>query len=451
MDTQSFIASASSQNIKAALLDLKANFFNQGELTDSFNPLLLNSIEALEYYDKGPNHHATNNSYLINYSDASTYLASSTLLHNFDGWSYLSNALDSLVKGDIGVCVHLAYYAELRATMAFLASQGIGVFNDRHLILKANNSFLVQGGLSGTHIFVWNAIKEWSISPSIDGLNLLKIFSAQGISFDKWILNFHPRVTLGMSGNIVHEWLRDWNFDVQAFRNDKGLRGEVSYRPQRLSGFSNLGLNEIVDRIEDFWRIVEPSGNYQFEILDKYLLASLLKRLYDSLVKDYNIIDSFESLVEKNIENLGLSLNQSLINILTGTVENRILLESKKPSFDSNGDINPFSILARATLMLRLSTGVNSELFREANVKQTDLNFWFDRFGISNGFWKPANCPDNFSKLWLSVEENIVELKDTIAEITGPIDLETLNERISYPLTILKQYHRAGLWGLNLN
>ncbi len=48
-------------------------------------------------------------------------------LHAIDGWSYFSRSLSALLSGDPHAARHLAYYAELRASLSILASTGIGV------------------------------------------------------------------------------------------------------------------------------------------------------------------------------------------------------------------------------------------------------------------------------------------------------------------------------------
>src|ERR1700685_1183046 len=56
----------------------------------------------------------------------SQYIAASCILHCSDGWSYLGKAIMSLLRGDPHRCRHLAYYAELRAVMSLVATEGIG-------------------------------------------------------------------------------------------------------------------------------------------------------------------------------------------------------------------------------------------------------------------------------------------------------------------------------------
>ena len=63
------------------------------------------------------------------------YLAVSTILHCFDGWSYLGRALQAEMSCDPDAARHLGYYAELRAAMGVLASEGVGVFDQEHVVV----------------------------------------------------------------------------------------------------------------------------------------------------------------------------------------------------------------------------------------------------------------------------------------------------------------------------
>jgi hypothetical protein len=113
------------------------------------------------------------------------YLAASVLIHCFDGWAFLSNSVDCLLDGDVGTSIHLAYYAELRSVMSFLASEGIGVFNRHHYWLDAaGNCHRLNG--PGTHDLVWYGLRQWAAVPSKAG-TLLGFFSVGTVSLDTWL------------------------------------------------------------------------------------------------------------------------------------------------------------------------------------------------------------------------------------------------------------------------
>ena len=101
----------------------------------------------------------------LKHSHLSEYIAASTIIHCFDGWSYLGRALDAEMAGDPDTARHLGYYAELRAAMSLLASEGVGVFHNIHIIVTERECILFPG--KSTHEFVWEALRTWADSPSL--------------------------------------------------------------------------------------------------------------------------------------------------------------------------------------------------------------------------------------------------------------------------------------------
>ena len=76
--------------------------------------------------------------------DLASYIAVSAILHCFDGWIYLGNAISALSSGDAHTSHHLAYYAELRAAMSLLAGEGIGVFSNKHYVRSEEHTSELQ-------------------------------------------------------------------------------------------------------------------------------------------------------------------------------------------------------------------------------------------------------------------------------------------------------------------
>ena len=88
------------------------------------------------------------------------------------------------LRGDTGAATHLSYYAELRAAMSLLASQGIGVFNSNHAIVKKNGDVEVFKQ-RGTHKFAWDVLEEWSRS-SRSAAVVTTMVRPAGASLEEW-------------------------------------------------------------------------------------------------------------------------------------------------------------------------------------------------------------------------------------------------------------------------
>ena len=118
-------------------------------------------------------------------SDLAAYIAASSPLHTADGWGYLGRALDAHAHGDRGVARHLGYYAELRAAMGLLATEGICVLNYTHAVLNdARETTTFSGG--GTHRFAWAALDIWSGTSAASEL-LGRIIAPESIDITTWV------------------------------------------------------------------------------------------------------------------------------------------------------------------------------------------------------------------------------------------------------------------------
>src|ERR1022692_1923182 len=98
-------------------------------------------------------------------ADLVQYIAASAPVHLLDGWAFLGRAVDASLRGDPDTARHLAYYAELRAAMALLASEGLGVFDKQHFVVESSMPPSMIRSSSGTHAIVWDLLKAWCVLP----------------------------------------------------------------------------------------------------------------------------------------------------------------------------------------------------------------------------------------------------------------------------------------------
>ncbi|MFA0962070.1 hypothetical protein AB9P05_09705 [Roseivirga sp. BDSF3-8] len=449
MALQSFIDSASSIPVIDGAKELKKSHIVNGRLIDPSNPLCINAMDAVKNHFK-----PTGTNLKIN--EITTYLSASSLLHLLDGWVYLSHAIESILKGDNGIPVHLGYYAELRASMSFLATEGVGVFNFDHLNIGSNFTVSKNPSIArqdGTHQFVWNAIEKWSKSSNKPTLDMLQAFMVNGKTFDEW-LNAFPHATLITGSALVMRWLAQWNFDVKSYRDDRQKRNEVSYRPKRItSNTGGLNLHSVISHLSTFWELFEPEQTNRFHLLDKFLLRILLQNLYKSLSPTIRNNNSLEDLIKDTFNNLGLSHSSSLIKFLSDNtpISHPLFTEANNHAVNpTTGLLNPLSVVARATLMLRIATGNVSMIYSKAGISKADLDFLWDNFGIENGFWQNGNIPEDFCDMWEDLKEYIDEVAEWGAKKGTTLTLAELYEDYKIPgaMNFYKQFHRAGLWGI---
>jgi hypothetical protein len=442
-----FIRKTSRTSVVHGMQHISKHYIPKNRLLSSNNPLEKNAKRAIS------RHLNSGKSFTINNHEFRTYLAASSLAHMLDGWMYLSNSINSLLSGDEGASVHLAYYAELRSAMSILATEGLGVFDRKHFgafegdqceIFKYRSRDASKGA---THQFVWTAMDKWASSASKPSSNILKMFRVRGKSFYELTEFFHPSVATSvlLSERTIKKWLKDWCFDIQAYRSDREGRNEVSYRPQRIKNFGqNIDFKSVVSSVNSFWNVLSPSGTDKFTLLDSYLLRKLFKTLHNQLVNDGLAAESFQDSVINAFEQHGIS-DQPLFSFITAAppIDHSIF------TLASIKETTPLSIIARASLLLRISAGMVSQLCSDAEVELHELNFVWENYGVDNGFWTSGNLPANFNSLWTDISVSIEELNFDIADISYSHDMHSIFHRNPEHVRYLSQINRAGLWGLN--
>lgn len=446
---------ASGAHVKTALLGLKPHFNSEACWVRNSNRYIDDTIRKLN---------ADKNAGTVHHQDAIDYVASSVFVHAHNGWNYLSSAVSAFLDADYPNCIHNAYYAELRATMSFLASQGIGVFNGNNILVTAHGGTdFAQGTYSElrTHSFAKLALEQW-LNDSINASNILSVVKVGGRSIGEWIDATGFNRASHLPGMLASGWIREWSFDVGRIKDDQDLRNIVSYRPQRFNQ-SHLGTFErISDRIQfvdQLWQLVKP-GN----LFDRSLWRISLEYYYKSL---FGITDLSSELsrvndIEKLFQDAGVpsssTTSQVLIDFLTrtdGIAENDLFSLARtsiRPI--GEGTIEPLGVLSRAALLLNFSTREAQNLFQNLRVSKNDVKFWTDNVGVRTGLWEPGNEPTLFSDLWEDVELELDEIRRWRNGRVNPIihDQQYFFRRNLKPyMSHLRQFNRAFLWNLGLD
>ena len=118
---------ASRKSVEEVLPQLK-RYFKLNKWLGNNNRYLVN-VTKLLFEDTQPGR-------AIKHRHLAQYIAASAPLHCADGWSLLGRSIDCHSRGDTDAARHFAYYAELRAAMSLLAVEGVGIFSDRHFVVR---------------------------------------------------------------------------------------------------------------------------------------------------------------------------------------------------------------------------------------------------------------------------------------------------------------------------
>lgn len=370
----------------------------------------------------------------------SEYIAASAIVHCFDGWSYLGRALEAEMSGDKNAACHLSYYAELRAAMSLLASEGIGVVDREHIIVTKSQK-CIKLPAAGTHKFAWDALEIWVESSSADVL--FQVIKPGGIPLQDWLRQFDGGIKF-----VAQKWLLQWGLDLSQFSDDQKARNLASYRPSSFVSSKTRTIREIMTSISELWEICDPGGSGGFPILDRYLLRISLRRLSKGLGET-----TYRRKVKKMLNDLGLSSESS-------RWWNKFLNEREKETpqiiQDADGKDDLYcpnyskQILARATLLLRVATGLSADLLNHAgSTARTDLEFWLQSQAVRRRLWAEKEPVGSFPDLWQDVEVALESIEEWMGQ-NGSVDHYSFWKNRSSEASILTTTERACLWGLGL-
>ncbi len=405
----SLIGQASNLGIIDSLSNLKHSCFGNGFWLKFNNRYCRNTINILKNDIRNSQ---------INDTELIEYIAASAPLHCTDGWSYLGRALQSHVRSDYDSARHLAYYAELRATMSFLATQGIGIFNRDHFIVDAQSKcHLIRG--FGTHEISWLALQEWS---QRSGDLLADIISVKNRSLRDWLVAL-GQGGLSPSGNVMpitQDWLKKWGVDLSVMNSDRDERNNASYRPNRLTRSASINVLRSSCFVRELWTLFRPSGLSIFEDLDKHLLRLSLELLYQSSGRDLEKNSgAYEKRIRSTIEALNITNDspeeERLTHFLTrrnSPYDPQIISEASVPIPPLTDEINldkPYhhlQVISRAALLLRVSSASCSRLLRDSLINPCDdLGFWWRNLGEERGLWQDSNTSEeSLEDLWEDIE-----------------------------------------------
>lgn len=377
------------------------------------------------------------------------YLAASAFVHCGDAWGYLGRAVDALIRGDLHTAVHLTYYAELRGAISLLGSEGIYVGNYYNCVIDSAGSSQAVSS-EGTHTAVWKLLEAWSDMPR-SSATMGRILRPGGVELDSWV-NTLPG---GAIGPIVSDLLSSIAFDLQSFSTDRIRRNTASYSPSRLSvgDLDTTGMCRIVSHM---WTSLEPDVRGGFPVLDHLLLRSILTRLFSSLnpVHDEDGVPTGEvdwADWERWLDAVTptQSVSTALYEQLKTDPVSPLMDEILAAAFNSDAAaVEPKdfieSMLARTTILLRLSTGMCIRLLEDSGVDQSVIEPWIDSLSVARGLWAAEEPPEDKLDLWADTEI----ARDTL-DTAAALEPHGLIELLKAHTVILGQTERVVAWSFS--
>lgn len=370
---------------------------------------------------------------VVNLGDLIAYISASAPTHVIDGWSYLGRAVDATLRGDAYAATHLGYYAELRAAMGLLASEGIGIFGNRHPIVDYHSTTHTIYG-KGTHPDIWPILRYWTTLRRAADL-LDDLVMPNSIRLSDWLTTTRAMIP---ARAVAQQWLRSWGLDLVVVDDDRDCRNLASYRPSEFRRPKLLDVHQQTSFVEELWQLFEPSTARRFPNLERLLL----RNAYRKGTRNAPSIS--------DLQNLGLTPLESSdwVAFLQRNDDPSPLrlAEEWAPVEDATCHLR---IISRATLLLFIASAASRRLLSNAGYSSDDILFWWGRYGEDHALWGIGSVPDDPQDLWADISQAISD--SVVWRANNPMGRASLREwRRSQTgaLVDFGGFELVGIWAL---
>lgn len=383
----------------------------------------------------------------ISPNDLAEYLGVASPTHCADGWSYLSRALHAYLLGDAHSAWHFAYYAELRAAQSILSSSGCGAFNYWNCVIDAAGA-IHSTGAQPTHVMVWLALSYLAEHSPTAASGIAGATRILGESIPDIIQAAYPgRGPAATSSN----WIREWLFDLQTSSEDKSFRNRCSYNPHMVTPH-HANIADCVAWTSALWQALAPSPGATFMEVDKQIVrAALKKEATESLLLLNSATPVTAAALQTELAaayTRVLSVAPTFASIPMDFIcdiaapDHPLLVHAKDSSASPT---TPRPALARATLLLRIATGMTQNLLRDAG-QASHLEFWLDELAERQGLVQDrTDIPGDRSDFYADCAVASSDFDDLFRQ--GNVSLASLIGHHKTKAHTLSQAERVVQWG----
>lgn len=366
------------------------------------------------------------------------YVSASSPAHVIDGWSFLGRAVDSALRGDTYSAAHFAYYAELRAAMALLASEGIGIFSRRHAVIgKAETipfpkapEFGKGKNTEGTHQLVWPVFRFWSSLRRASEL-LDELIQPEQVHLSTWL---NAKKTPISSRAIGQRWLAKWGIDLETVRDDHDTRNLASYQPSEFRSAPSYGARNTAEFVISLWSMFEPGVGRRFPEIERQLLRSAV-RMGGGLSPNEIEQVGFTALEAANWNNFFTAADEPLPFYFA---------ESATSIEETTCHLR---MISRAALLLFVASGSSRHLLQNAGYTAETIAFWWKKHGVDRGLWSPSDIPDDPMDAWADITIAIDEVA-TWGSNNANAALRNLRQTQQQYINELGAFELVGIWSL---
>lgn len=383
----------------------------------------------------------------VDHAALTEYIAASGPGHAIDGWSLLGRAVDAALRNDVYGAVHLGYYAELRAAMSLLASEGIGVFNNRHPIIDRHNvthclpktdfwdprSSRYNDRWAGTHAIVWPCLKHWSqLVKSYDAFE--EVFRPAARPLSEWLSRLGSATS---ARAISKKWLQLWGLDLSIIEDDHESRNLASYRPSEFRLPPIPSYPDTLEAITEIWLSLEPSSYGTFLTLERQLLK---RGLEAGGISTPMPVGSLSAL------GIGRAEEAAWLAVFNATSTSKVISLAEAGSLIDQSNVH-LQVIARACLLLFLATALSRKNLSKAGYARNDLKFWWHRHGVERGYWNQSDSIDPIS-VWADIRDSLTQASQWRMQSGPSSSLYDFRRNSGTQAHSLGAFELAGMWGL---
>ena len=300
--------------------------------------------------------------------DAPSFLAAASIHHIEDGWSYLGRSFGALLRGDYGAATHLGYYAELRAALALMASEGLLNRNTRIYALGANGEVIDHYLGNGTHVLAWRLLDAWS-RPDRALSVLGESIEPFGAPFSVWLDAARIPEVGANTAAAASKLLSVWALDLKTFTLDRDIRNQFSYNPTALSCRGTFDADAFVC---ESWSLLEPS----FATLDTHLMRAAIRGVIDLSSPKKTTRQRYLNAYIAEISRVGVTSHSGWEAFLREDHSVGLIVQSlAKPTLTR---LEPRGTISRAACLLRVATGAVKRQIRLSTTEPL-LEVWAQR------------------------------------------------------------------------
>lgn len=378
-------------------------------------------------------------------------VAASAPAHCLDGWSYLGRAMEAHLGGDHDAARHLGYYAELRAAAALLATAGIGIFDKNHIVIGAKGVATQIPRGHGTHQMMWLALEQWA--KTSDAVDLVaRAVTPAGRPLQEWISN----VPGGSSWQpIGTDWLLALGLDLQKLSGDREARNNSSYRPSNIpTSRPYLSADRAARFCLGFWRDLEPTTSRGFDDVDLHVLRASIELAFRSIRgrTERQAPRLFESVIGQAVSaTLGTGGYADSISEFLRRVrvpDDALLVRLARGSTNPADAEHHTRVIARAALLLRITTGGVRELLVDAGIPFNEIEFWWSAIAGQRGLWNMPTAGSTPFDNWADISDSLSQVQVWLEDPTATFSYRDFRGACSASLAVLGRVELAGMWGL---